>query len=120
MIAFFRSTPNAQDQINWRDWIYPAALGLLVAAIFLLFRWASVDITTNVTLPVSANAVIVLCAYLLRKRRFRFALALAVLIFGYRLALPPLFEDDAELLYRGRNFFGIKKVVFDVDSNGSF
>ena len=117
MIAFFRSTPNAQDQINWRDWIYPAALGLLVAAIFLLFRWASVDITTNVTLPVSANAVIVLCAYLLRKRRFRFALALAVLIFGYRLALPPLFEDDAELLYRGRNFFGIKKVVFDVDSN---
>src|SRR5207247_4858291 len=34
MIAFFRSTPNAEDQINWRDWIYPAALGLLVTAIF--------------------------------------------------------------------------------------
>ena len=117
VIAFFRSTPNTDDQINWRDWTYPAALGVLVGLTFLLFRWARVDITENVTLPVAANAVMVLVAYLLRKRRFRFALALAVLIFGYRLALPPLFEDDAEELYVGRNFFGIKRVVFDVDSN---
>jgi spermidine synthase len=117
LIAFFRAPRNTEDPINWRDFVYPAALGALVGGTFLLFRWASVDITENATLPVSANTVIVLIAYLFRSRRFRFALALAVLIFGYRLTLPTLFEDDAESLYVARNFFGIKKVVFDVDSN---
>src|SRR5438094_2978258 len=46
----------------------------------------------------------------------RFAFALVVLIVGYRLALPG-FLDDYEVLKIDRDFFGIKKVVYDLDSN---
>jgi SAM-dependent methyltransferase len=58
----------------------------------------------------------VLVAYLAHRRRIRFALAFGVLIVGYRLALPGLL-DDYQILKIDRNFFGIKKVVFDLDSN---
>src|SRR4029077_20738124 len=64
----------------------------------------------------AADAVLVLVAYLAHKRRIRFALTLVVLLFGYRLALPG-FLDDYEILHIDRDFFGIKKVVFDMDSN---
>jgi SAM-dependent methyltransferase len=60
--------------------------------------------------------VLVLLVYLVQKRRIRFALSLAVLIASYRLALPG-FLDDYQILHIDRDFFGIKKVVFDMDEN---
>jgi SAM-dependent methyltransferase len=66
-------------------------------------------------IPLSIDAPLVLIAFLFRKRRFRFAFAMAVLIFGYRLALPTFLESKA--LYIGRDFFGIKKVVYEPDTN---
>jgi SAM-dependent methyltransferase len=116
MIAFFRDTRERDPKINWGDWIYPAVMGLLIAGTWYLFKWASVDVTEDMKTSLSVDAVIVLAAFLARKRRIRFALVLVVLLAGYRLALPG-FLDDYQILKISRDFFGIKKVVYDVDSN---
>jgi SAM-dependent methyltransferase len=116
LIAFFRETREPEQKSNWADFAYPAVIGLLVAATWYLFKWASVDVTENLKASLSADGVLVLLAYIAQKRRVRFALALAVLLAGYRLALPG-FLDDYQTLKLARDFFGIKKVVFDLDSN---
>jgi len=116
MIAFFRVTREADRKINWGDWIYPAAMVLLVAGTWYLFKWATVDVTDDLKTTLAFDAALVLIAYLARKRCVRFALTLAVLIAGYRLALPG-FLDDYQILHIDRDFFGIKKIVYDIDSN---
>jgi protein-L-isoaspartate O-methyltransferase len=116
MIAFFRDTRDPNEKINWRDWIYPALLGALVAAAWYGLKWATVDVTEDTKTALAVDAVLVLVAYLFRKRRFRFAFAMAILIFGYHLALPG-FLDSNPVVYIGRDFFGIKKVVYEVESN---
>jgi SAM-dependent methyltransferase len=115
-IAFFRDTRETGSKITLGDWIHPAAMGLFVAAGWYAFKWASVDVTADVKTSLSVGAVLALVAYLAQRRRIRFALTVAVMIAGYRLALPK-FLDDAQILHIDRDFFGIKKVVFDVDSN---
>lgn len=116
MIAFFRQTRDPEQKINWGDLAYPIVVGLLVAGAWYLFKWATVDVMEDIKTTLATDAVLILVAYLAQKRRVRFAFALAVLIAGYRLALPG-FLDDYQILHVDRDFFGIKKVVFDVDSN---
>src|SRR5439155_1051472 len=108
MIAFFRQTHEGEQEINVSDWLCVALLGLLVAAAWYALRWGRIDIAENVKLSLTVNAALVLVAYLFRKRTFRFALAMAVLIFSYHFALPSFLEDD-QPLYVGRDFFGIKR-----------
>src|SRR5437879_7208527 len=76
-----------------------------------------VDITDEWKTALAIDAVLFLVAYLFRNRRFRFALAMVVLIFGYRLALPTFLDSDYQVVYIARDFFGIKKVVYEVESN---
>jgi SAM-dependent methyltransferase len=114
-IALFRRT--REEKINWGDFAYPAVVGLLAAGTWYLLKWTSVDILGDLKSSLSVDAVLVLIAYLAQKRRWRFALTVAVLIAGYRIGLPKLIDDDEELLHVDRDFFGVKRVVFDLDSN---
>ncbi len=116
MIVFFCEPHVPEQQFNWRDLAFPAAIGLAVAGTWALFKWASVDVTEDVKASLAADGVLVLAAFLARKRVLRFGLTLAVLIAGYRLALPG-FLDDYDILHIDRDFFGIKKVVYDLDGN---
>jgi hypothetical protein len=50
------------------------------------------------------------------RRRWWFAGGLAALILLYAVAIAPALEED-EPLYAARNFFGVKKVVFEVYGN---
>ena len=116
MIAFFRQAEDREKKINIWDWIYPAMLGVLIAAAWYALQWAKIDnLLETWTIPLALNLPLVLIAFLFRRRQFRFALAMAVLIFGYRLALPTFLESNA--LYIARDFFGIKKVVYEPDTN---
>jgi SAM-dependent methyltransferase len=116
MIAFFRQKPNPDEKRNIFDWIYPALLGLLILGAWYGLQWAKVDdLMDTWKLPLSIDVPLVLIAFLSRKRQFRFALCMAVLVLGYHLALPTFLESQA--LYIGRDFFGIKKVVYEPDSN---
>jgi SAM-dependent methyltransferase len=116
IIAFFRETRENDRKLRWADWAYPVMVGLLVAGTWSLFRWAKVDVEEDLATSLGADAVLVLVAFLAQRHRVRFALALAVLIAGYHLALPG-FLNDYETLRVDRDFFGIKKVVFDRDTN---
>jgi hypothetical protein len=116
LIAFFRDTRAPDQKINRGDWIYAAVLGLLIAGTWYLFKWATVDVTDDLKTSLGADAVLALIALLAYRRRVRFALALVVLIAGYHLALPG-FLDDYQILHIDRDFFGIKKVVFDANGN---
>jgi SAM-dependent methyltransferase len=113
-IALFRET--REERLNWGDWIYPILVASLTLGVWHLFTWGTVDILKDLKTSLSFNAVLALIAFLAQRRRIRFALTLAVLIAGYRLALPGFF-DDYQTLHVSRDFFGIKKVVFDLDSN---
>jgi protein-L-isoaspartate O-methyltransferase len=116
LIAFFRDTRESSPKIHWGDWIHAAAVGLLIAGTWYVFKWAKVDVTGDLKTSLGADAILALAAFLAYRRRVRFALALAVLIAGYHLALPG-FLDDYQILHIDRDFFGIKKVVYDLDSN---
>jgi SAM-dependent methyltransferase len=116
LIAFFRETREPEQKLNWRDWVYPAVIGLLIAGTWYVFKWAEVDVSEDLKTSLGADAVLALITLLAVRRRVRFALALAVLIAGYHLALPG-FLDDYEILHVDRDFFGIKKVVYDLDTN---
>jgi SAM-dependent methyltransferase len=116
MIAFFRQAGDREQKINIRDCIYPAMLGGLIVASWYALQWARIDdLLDTWTIPLAIDVPLVLIAFLFRKRQLRFALAMAVLIFGYRLALPTFLESKA--LYIGRDFFGIKKVVYEPGTN---
>jgi spermidine synthase len=116
MIPLFRETQEASRKLHWGDLVYAAALGLLIAGTAYLFDWATVDVVKDLKTSLSADAVLVLVAYLAQHRRLRFTFAVAVLIAGYRLVLPGFF-DDYQTLKVERNFFGMKRVVYDMDSN---
>jgi spermidine synthase len=116
MIAFFRETREPETRVNWGDGLFAALLGLLISVTWYAFKWASVDVTEDLTTSLACSAALALVAFVAHKRRIRFAVALAVLIAGYRLALPG-FLDDYQILRIQRNFFGVKKVVFDVHGN---
>jgi protein-L-isoaspartate O-methyltransferase len=116
IIAFFRQRSAAEEEINVLDWLYPALLGVLVAAAWYALRWARVDVTEDLRTSLAVDALLVSIAYLFQKRTIRFALAMAILIFGYHYALPSIMGRNP-LLYVGRDFFGIKKVDYEVESN---
>jgi SAM-dependent methyltransferase len=102
--------------MNWADWIYPTIVASLILSVWHLFNWGTVDILKDLKTSLSFNVVLALIALLAHRGRIRFALTLAVLIAGYRLALPGFF-DDYQTLHVSRDFFGMKRVVFDLDSN---
>lgn len=116
MIPLFRETREENPKLNWADWAYAAVIGLMIAATWYLFRRESVDVPNDFRTSLAADAVLVLVAFVAQGRRWRFAIALAVLITGYHLALPG-FLNDYQILQVDRDFFGIKKVVFDRDNN---
>jgi hypothetical protein len=116
MIAFFRDTRDPDESFNGSDLMWPAALGFLAIGASRLLHWANVDVFTDLKTAISVNAVLILVAYLFRHRRFRFAIAMIVLIGSYHRLLPQ-FLGASEMLYVTRDFFGVKGVKFDLNSN---
>ncbi len=116
LIAFFRDAKEPGQRIEGSDLIWPAALGFLVIGASHVLAWAKVDILEDYKTAIAVNGVIILIAYLFRKRTFRFAMAVAVLITTYHRVLPQ-FLESSQAIYVARDFFGIKGVKFDVGSN---
>jgi SAM-dependent methyltransferase len=64
----------------------------------------------------TANLSFVAVVFVFRKQWLRFALGLTILILAYTSALPRDVERG-QRRYATRNFFGVKKVIFDQDRN---
>jgi SAM-dependent methyltransferase len=116
VIAFFRKPDESRTEINGGDLILPALLGFLVIGVSKLLTAESVDITTDFWTAIAVDVVIVLTAYLLRNRVWRFGLAMAILIFAYQRLLPQ-FYGGTQFIYTARDFFGVKGVKYDPDTD---
>lgn len=114
LVPFFREWYNENDRPNRRDWIYPAILALMFLAAGYVFRRNWINFSPYAALIPDVAFFMIVFAF--RKRRLRFALAFMVLLTGYALTMPLLVED-ADRIYVARNFFGVKKVVYDLDKN---
>jgi SAM-dependent methyltransferase len=114
LIPFFREWYGDNDRPEKRDWIYPAILALMFVAAGYVFRRDWIGVNPYLALLPDVLFFMILLAF--RKRMLRFALSFMVLLIGYALTMPQ-FVEDAERLYVVRNFFGVKKVVFDIDQN---
>jgi SAM-dependent methyltransferase len=113
LLPFFREWQSPDDRPNRRDWVWAGILSLMFLAAWYVFRrgWIQIIHAWAALLP---DVALFMTVFAFRKRRLRFALSYMVLLIGYALTMPSLVED-AERLYVARNFFGVKKVVFDVD-----
>ena len=117
VIAFFRQPEDSDTEINGGDLIFPALLGFLVIGVSRLLRWQDVDITNNIWASISVDAVIILIPFFLFRRRvWRFGLAMVILIFAYQGLLPQFF-GSSQFIYTARNFFGVKGVKYELETN---
>jgi hypothetical protein len=114
-IAFFRDR-DPRDQFSGEDLLLPGALGFLVVGASRLMQWGKVDVAADWKIPLLANTVIILIAYLFRRRAIRFAIALAILVIAYHSVLPQ-FYGGSQFSYIARNFFGVKGVKVDVGTS---
>jgi SAM-dependent methyltransferase len=116
VIAFFRESRDPDTKINGGDLIFPAALGFLVIGASRLLQWGNVDITSDFKTTISVDAVIILIAYLFRRRTFRFGMVMAILVMTYRFVMPQ-FYGGSQFVYTTRNFFGVKGIKYDPGTN---
>jgi SAM-dependent methyltransferase len=115
-LAFFRENRDTDAKVNGADLMIPAAIGFLVIGASKLLQWASVSVTSDLKTTIAFDAVIVLTAFLFRRRVLRFGLVLAVLVLTYRSLLPQ-FYGGTQFIYTARNFFGVKGVKYDLSTN---
>ena len=113
-LGFFRVSPEPAQQRNRADWIYAALIAVVLIVEWSVFRFASSSDLKEGALGLLTNGGFVII-YAFRARRFRFALAMALFVVGSALVLPSFFETGHRL-HVSRNFFGVKKVLFDEDA----
>jgi hypothetical protein len=113
MVPLFRQSRG--ERPNWKDAFYPALLGGVFFANWYVLRRLRIDINTSIMaiLPDIGFFVVVL---FFRNRTLRFAAGFAVLLFGYVVTVPEIIEHG-ERIFVARDFFGVKKVLFDPNTN---
>lgn len=127
-ILFFRTSKNPNQRLAGMDAVAVSGFAALVAVAFQALDWASVDVT-NFTISwkwdewttadiavVGTQLTLVMVTLLFRRQVLRFALIFAVLLLTYAVVLPVRFEG-ATRVYIARDFFGVKKVLFDPNEN---
>jgi SAM-dependent methyltransferase len=114
-LAFFRVSSEADPERNRSDWVYAGVVVILLMAAWLAFRWVHDDeIRQGVAVFLINGGFVIIYGF--RARTFRFSLTLATFIIGCALILPAYFEDGSRVDV-ARNFFGVKKVLFDRTAN---
>jgi SAM-dependent methyltransferase len=113
-LAFFRSPPDAQRKL--RDWIYPGVLVLALIPLGLIFRWMKIEYKAEYVAAVLGNLSLAIILFGLHRRRWLFAGGFATVVLFYALFVAPSFESGTRL-YVARDFFGVKKVIFERNGN---
>ena len=112
-LAFFRCGQDTRRSL-WDLW-FVGLLALLATAGWGLSKWYDVDLQNDLIFRVLGYMAFALAAFVFYRRRWLFAGVVAGAVVGF-LLLEPFFADD-DRLYVARNFFGVKKVVFEPDFN---
>ena len=113
-LAFFRTPQDSHRRLS--DWLYPGFLILALLPIWLVFRWMEIEFKMEYMVAVIGNLSLAIIAFAFQRRRWLFAGAIATLIVIYAVIVAPSFENGTRL-HVARNFFGVKKVIFDLNGN---
>ncbi len=116
LVAFFRVTPRDKQAINWQDIAAVFAVVAMLTITVYCLDWAKIDVTDSNAAAIVTDSIFVLTALLFRKRFLRFGLVFAMLVINYATVLPRYLEG-ATRIYVARDFFGVKKVLYDPDDN---
>src|SRR5688572_13800229 len=113
-LAFFRQ-PQDRKRTRWDLW-FPLLVAVLVPAGWALFKWQNLDIDIYYAVDVFGYIAIALVAFFFHRRRWLFAGSVAAGLVIYTGFLGP-FLDAEERLHISRNFFGVKEVLFERETN---
>jgi spermidine synthase len=116
-VMFFRQLRQPSPPFSFAD-----LFDLVLFALFTLFvffavlSWAGIDISRSYTTApvIAAHAALISALWLFRRKAQQFALAFALLVGAYSFVLPRQFEE-ASRVHVARNFFGVKKVLYEAD-----
>jgi SAM-dependent methyltransferase len=112
-LAFFRSPQ--QFRRSWLDLSF-AMLLVVLAAAWSLLTWLDFKIPLEHGGAVLAYSAFAAATFVFRQKRWLFAGILASAILVYTVGLAPELESG-ERLHVARNFFGVKKVIFEWSGN---
>jgi SAM-dependent methyltransferase len=113
-LAFFRAPIDSRRSAA--DWAFPIFLGLALVAAWLVCLWLGFEITVEIAGAVIGNVALAILIFAFNRRRWFFAGELAAAILLYAMILAPAFERGSRM-YVARNFFGVKKVLYEVNGN---
>ena len=116
-LALFRSPGEPHQRFSRTDAAGAGMFVMFVAVVYMIVIRSNMDLTRLDDNAVLAVALVLAASPLLfHKRVLAFAVAFAILVIGYALVLPAKFEDGTRVVVL-RNFFGVKKVLFEPDIN---
>jgi SAM-dependent methyltransferase len=113
-LAFFRAPMERRRTVA--DWVFPIFLVLALLVAWLMCLWMGITITVEIAGAVIGNVALAIVIFAFHRWRWLFAGGLAVAILMYAMVLAPSFERGSRL-YVARNFFGVKKVLYEVNGN---
>jgi len=113
-IALFRKRQES-GWTRW-DWGFPVLLVLGLPLAWWLAGWLGIELRAEDAGAIVGNFLLVLAIFSIRRWRMAFAGGLAAFILFYALVLQP-WNERGERIHVSRNFFGVKKVIFDVNGN---
>jgi spermidine synthase len=125
-IMFFRTSTRVRRGLTKGDLLELGLFALFVAfsIVIVLYR-ARIDVSrfqlehlssgNNLAIVVAQSAFIGILA-LFHRRIAQFAIGFALLILSYAIILPRQFEEGDRVSV-ARNFFGVKKVLYEADIN---
>ncbi len=117
--GFFRQLRKPGAAFGFSDAFDLLLFGLFVGLVMTaVLSWGKVDVTLQTaSVPVlAAQSVLVLALALFRWKRLLFGMAFSALVLTYAIVLPREFEG-ATRVHIARDFFGVKKVLFEPDIN---
>ncbi len=127
-VAFFRSPKSDGRKFRTSDLAWVAGYAALVIAAISILNWQKVDTTSfqisfnpedisrDSIWVAATGSILITGILLLRKKVVAFALAFSALIIVLAIELPKNLENGT-LIDIARDFFGVKKVLYDSSEN---
>jgi spermidine synthase len=126
-IMFFRVSHH-RAAVGWRDIVQVAGYAFLVDGTIRLLKWMDVDaayftlswhwseISRDDMVVAITGAALILTLLAFRKKPVPFALAFAALVTTLAVEVPRQYQTTT-VVHIDRNFFGVKKVLFNAGDN---
>ncbi|MBI4474627.1 MAG: fused MFS/spermidine synthase [Acidobacteria bacterium] len=125
MVMFFRSSLKPNARFTATDAAELGLFAVFLGAVYAMLRWTNIEVSAvrmgfearnNMIFFVTLGVIVMTSFLFFRKRVLQFGIAFSLLVGGYAVVVSKDFEDASRVRV-ARNFFGVKKVLFEEDIN---